>query len=66
MSEFIYCHPSHNLGADLDDLDLNRLETAGFAELRQALRMHKVLFIREQNLSIADLERVTLQTPRNT
>lgn len=77
MSEFIYCHPNHNraadyrhmrvtpstgaLGADVEDLDLNRLSAAGFVELRQALLAHKVLFIREQNLSIADLERVTLQ-----
>ncbi|UVM58538.1 TauD/TfdA family dioxygenase [Pseudomonas sp. B21-012] len=77
MSEFIYCHPDHNraadyrhlrvlpstgaLGADVEGLDLNRLEDAGWVELRQALLAHKVLFIREQNLRIADLERVTRQ-----
>ncbi|UVL58871.1 TauD/TfdA family dioxygenase [Pseudomonas sp. B21-035] len=77
MSEFIYCHPDHNraadyrhlrvlpstgaLGADVEGLDLNRLEDAGWVELRQALLAHKVLFIREQNLRLADLERVTRQ-----
>lgn len=77
MSEFIYALPSHNraadyqhfrvtpttgaIGADIEDLDLNRLGEEGFAELRQALLAHKVIFIRGQNLSPADLERVTQQ-----
>lgn len=75
MSEFIYTLPSHNraasyshirvtpttgaIGADVENLDLTRLSDEGFAELRQALLAHKVIFIRDQALSVADLERVT-------
>ena len=75
MSEFIYTLPSHNcaasyknirvtpttgaIGADVEDLDLTRLSDEGFVELRQALLAHKVIFIRDQALSVSDLERVT-------
>jgi taurine dioxygenase len=77
MTEFFYALASHNrardyqhiqvvpvagsLGADVTGVDLNRLNTAGFAELRTALLDHQVLFIREQQLSVAQLEAVTLQ-----
>ena len=75
MSEFIYTLPSHNraasyknirvnpttgaIGADVEGLDLTRLSDEGFVELRQALLAHKVIFIRDQALSVSDLERVT-------
>ena len=68
MSEFIYTLPSHNraasyshirvtpttgaIGADVENLDLTRLSDEGFAELRQALLAHKVIFIRDQALSL--------------
>ena len=77
MNEFIYALPSHNraadyrhiqvtpttgaIGADVEGLDLKSLSEEGYAELRQALLAHKVVFIREQELSPADLERVTQQ-----
>lgn len=77
MNEFIYALPSHNraadyrhiqitsttgaIGADVEGLDLKSLSEEGYAELRQALLAHKVVFIRDQNLSPADLERVTQQ-----
>lgn len=77
MSEFIYALPSQNraasynsfrvspttgaIGADVEGLDLNQLSEAGFAELRQALLTHKVLFIRGQQLNVTELERVTQQ-----
>lgn len=77
MSEFFFTLPSHNkpaqyrsfnvmpstgaLGADVDGVDLTTLDGAGFAELRQALLAHKVLFIRNQSLSVSDLEAVTLR-----
>lgn len=77
MSEFFYTLASNNraakyrhlqvtpaagsLGADVTGVDLNRLSEAGFVELRQALLSHQVLFIREQNLSVEQLEAVTLQ-----
>lgn len=77
MSEFIYAHPSHNrainyrnfratpttgaIGAEIEDIDLTRLDASGFAELRHALLAHKVIFIRDQVLGISDLEHVTQQ-----
>ncbi len=77
MFEFFYALPSHNragdyrhmrvspstgaIGADVTELDLTQLGDEGFAELRQAVLAHKVVFIREQSLSIADLEAVTLR-----
>ncbi|OEC35751.1 taurine dioxygenase [Pseudomonas cuatrocienegasensis] len=77
MSEFIYTLPSNNpavsyqhftatpatgaLGAYVEGLDLRDLSAAGYAELRQALLTHKVLFIHDQSLSVTDLEQVTLQ-----
>jgi taurine dioxygenase len=77
MSEFIYTLPSNNpalsyqhfratpatgaLGADVEGVDLRALCTAGYAELRQALLTHKVLFIHGQSLSVTDLEQVSLQ-----
>lgn len=77
MSEFIYTLPSSNppgryehfsatpatgaLGADVEGLDLRALNAEGFAELRQALLSHKVLFIHGQSLSVSDLEQVTQQ-----
>ncbi len=77
MSEFIYALPSSNraatyqhlrvspvtgaIGADVEGVDLTTLSQEGFAELRQALLAHKVIFIRDQDLSVSDLEKVTLQ-----
>ncbi len=77
MGEFIYTLPSSNpaamyqhfratpatgaLGADVEGVDLRTLNAEGFAELRQALLSHKVLFIHGQSLSVTDLEQVTLQ-----
>ncbi len=77
MSEFIYTLPSNNpalsyqhfratpatgaLGADVEGVDLRALCTEGYAELRQALLTHKVLFIHGQSLSVTDLEQVSLQ-----
>lgn len=77
MSEFIYTLPSNNpaasyqhfratpatgaLGADVEGVDLRALNAEGYAELRQALLTHKVLFIHGQSLNITDLEQVTLQ-----
>ncbi|MBB4821044.1 taurine dioxygenase [Pseudomonas alcaligenes] len=76
MFEFYHAHPSVNralqtrrfqtlpatgaLGADVSGVDLKQLDEDGFAELRQALLHHKVLFIRDQQLEVEDLERVTL------
>ena len=70
MSEFIYTLPSSNrlthyqhfratpatgaLGADVVGLDLRDLSTEGYAELRQALLHHKVLFIHGQALSVSE------------
>ena len=48
-----------SLGADIYDIDLNNLSDAGQAALRQALMDHGVLYIRDQNLSVAQLEAVT-------
>lgn len=75
MSDFMYVLPSNNraanhrqfhvmpvtgaLGADVEGVDLRTLNTQGYAELRQALLTHKVLFIRNQALDISDLEQVT-------
>ena len=50
-----------SLGADIYDIDLNNLSDAGQADLRQALMDHGVLFIRDQNLSVEQLEAVTLR-----
>lgn len=77
MNEFIYTLPDSNplthyehfralpatgaLGADVEDIDLRTLSAEGYAELRQALLLHKVLFIRGQALSVSDLENVTEQ-----
>ncbi len=49
------------LGADVYGLDLKTLDARQQTALRQALLDHQVLFIREQALSIEDLERVTLR-----
>jgi len=75
MSEFIYTLPSSNplthyqhfravpatgaLGADVEGVDLRALSVEGYAELRQALLRHKVLFIHGQALSVTNLEKVT-------
>ena len=48
-----------SLGADIHDIDLNTLSDAGQADLRRALMDHGVLFIRDQNLSVEQLEAVT-------
>lgn len=77
MSEFIHTLPSSNpmthyqhfratpatgaLGAYVEGVDLRALSAEGYAELRQALLRHKVLFIREQSLGVTDLEQVTQQ-----
>lgn len=77
MAEFFYTTASNNqarkyqhltatpvagsLGADIHGVDLNNLSDAGQAELRQALMDHQVLFIRDQSLSIEQLEAVTLR-----
>lgn len=47
------------LGADIHDIDLNNLSGEGQVELRQALLDHQVLFIREQSLSVTQLETVS-------
>lgn len=75
MSEFFYALASNNraqayrhlrvlpvagsLGADVTGVNLNELGSDGFAELRAALLNHQVLFIRDQQLSVAQLEAVT-------
>lgn len=77
MFEFFYALPSQNraadyrhfsivpatgaIGADVTGIDLTQLGEEGYAELRQALLAHKVLFIRDQSLSVEDLEAVTLR-----
>ena len=77
MTEFIYARasnsPAHryehinvspvagSLGADVSGVDLTRLGDDGYTELRQALLAHQVLFIRDQELSVTDLEAVTLR-----
>ncbi|PAU88206.1 taurine dioxygenase [Pseudomonas sp. WN033] len=77
MPEFFYTSASNNqarsyqhfkispvagsMGADVYDIDLNNLSDEGQKELRQALMDHLVLFIRDQNLSVAQLEAVTLR-----
>lgn len=77
MPEFFYTSASNNqarryqhfkvspvagsMGADVYDIDLTNLSDAGQTELRQALMDHLVLFIRDQNLSVAQLETVTLR-----
>ena len=48
-----------SLGADIHDIDLNTLSDAGQADLRRALMDHGVLFIRDQTLSVEQLEAVT-------
>ncbi|UJJ30296.1 TauD/TfdA dioxygenase family protein [Halopseudomonas maritima] len=50
-----------SLGADIYGIDLNNLSDAGQAALRLALMDHGVLFIRDQNLSVEQLEAVTLR-----
>jgi taurine dioxygenase len=50
-----------SLGADIHDVDLKGLPDAGQADLRQALMDHQVLFIRDQKLSVEDLEAVSLR-----
>lgn len=50
-----------SLGADVTDLDLNRLSDEGQSELRQALLDHLVLFVRGQSLSVVEFEAVTLR-----
>ncbi|KAF1070259.1 MAG: (R)-phenoxypropionate/alpha-ketoglutarate-dioxygenase [Pseudomonas citronellolis] len=76
MFEFYYALPSHNranpyqafaiepatgaIGAEVREVDLRQLGSAGFAELRQALLAHKVLFIRDQSLTLEELEAITL------
>lgn len=50
-----------SLGADIHGVDLNNLSDTGQAELRQALLDHQVLFIRDQQLSVSQLEAVTLR-----
>lgn len=75
MSEFFYALASNNraqayrhlqvvpvagsLGADVTGVNLNQLDSEGFAELRAALLKHQVLFIRDQQLSVTQLEAVT-------
>ena len=75
MPEFFYTHARNNqarasehfrvspvagsLGADIHDIDLNNLSEPGQATLRQALMDHGVLFIRDQDLSVEQLETVT-------
>ncbi|MGY8809395.1 MAG: TauD/TfdA dioxygenase family protein [Pseudomonadales bacterium] len=75
MPEFFYTHARNNqarssehfsvspvagsLGADIHDIDLNNLSEPGQAALRQALMDHCVLFIRDQDLSVEQLETVT-------
>jgi taurine dioxygenase len=75
MPEFFHTLASHNaarthahfevapvagsLGADVYGLDLNSISEAGQAELRQALLDHQVLFIRNQRLTVDQLEAVT-------
>ncbi len=75
MPEFFYTSASNNqartsshfrtepvcggLGADIRDIDLNNLSEQGQADLRQALLDHQVLFIRDQSLSVAQLEAVS-------
>ncbi|AQZ94477.1 TauD/TfdA dioxygenase family protein [Halopseudomonas phragmitis] len=77
MPEFFYTSASNNqarsyqhfkispvagsMGADVYDIDLNNLSDEGQTELRQALMDHLVLFIRDQSLSVAQLEAVTLR-----
>ncbi|PKM29387.1 MAG: taurine dioxygenase [Gammaproteobacteria bacterium HGW-Gammaproteobacteria-11] len=48
-----------SLGADIHDIDLNNLSEAGQAALRQALMDHQVLYIRDQSLSVSQLEAVS-------
>lgn len=50
-----------SLGADIHDIDLNNLSDTGQADLRQALMDHQVLFIRDQSLSVEQLEAVSLR-----
>src|SRR5690554_3048369 len=49
------------MGADIHGVNLNNLSDAGQAELRQALLDHQVLFIRDQQLDVGQLEAVTLR-----
>jgi taurine dioxygenase len=43
------------IGAEVDGLDVRRLDDAGFARLRQAFADHCVLAYRDQELSSEDL-----------
>lgn len=77
MAEFFYTTASNNqardyqhltatpvagsMGADITGVDLTTISEAGQKELRQALLDHQVLFIRDQSLSISQLEEVTLR-----
>lgn len=48
-----------SLGAEVTGVRLQDLDVEGQAELRQALLAHQVLFVRDQDLSVTDLESVT-------
>lgn len=50
-----------SLGAEVFGLDLRDADENKQPALRQALLDHQVLFIRQQSLSVGDLERVTLR-----
>jgi taurine dioxygenase len=47
------------MGAEIQNVDLRHLDAATFAELSDALHHHKMVFIRQQNLSFEDQEQLT-------
>jgi alpha-ketoglutarate-dependent taurine dioxygenase len=49
------------MGAEIQNVDLRHLDAATFAELSDALHHHKMVFIRQQNLSFEDQEQLTLR-----
>ncbi|HHX82319.1 MAG TPA: TauD/TfdA family dioxygenase [Pseudomonadaceae bacterium] len=49
------------IGAEVQGVDLSRIDDAQFEQLKRALFHYKIVFLRNQQLSLADQERLTLR-----
>ena len=49
------CPLTPRLGAEINDIDLRRLDATAIAELRRLWLRYKVLFLREQSIDLDDL-----------
>lgn len=50
-----------SMGAEIVDVQLNALDDAAFAELKQALFHHKMIFVRDQSMTPADQLEFTMR-----